>query len=61
MVDYVPAVLQLSPGHYQYKFKYVWKDGKEVWRTDPDHTTVTDEAGNVNNLLVVPNVNHVNY
>jgi hypothetical protein len=30
MVDYVPAVLNLEPGLYQYKFKFVWRDNKEV-------------------------------
>lgn len=53
MVDYVPAVLTLSPGNYQYKFKYVWSDGKEAWKCDPDEPQVTDEQGNVNNLLEV--------
>jgi len=44
----VSLELNLAPGVYQYKFVV-----NDEWKCDPNSATQQDEAGNVNNQIIV--------
>jgi hypothetical protein len=46
--DVFSTVLYLPPGKYEYKFIV---DG--AWHYDPHQPVVTDEVGNLNNIVVI--------